>query len=79
MHHFNRLVDALHAGELVRDEVFDGQLALHVHLHQARHLAAGLEAAERGALPLATGDQLERASGYLMSGRRDTYDRTEGP
>src|SRR5256885_9528219 len=58
MHQVEALVDVGEL-ELVRDQVVDVDLALHVPVDDFRHVAPALGAAERGALPYAAGDQLE--------------------
>lgn len=58
LHVLEGLVDLVQ-GLAVGDELIDLELAVKVVLNEARELAAALDAAERAALPNATGDQLE--------------------
>ena len=52
-------VDAVEAVEGVGDVGVEAHLAAHDGLDEAGHLGPRLPAAERGALPLSTGHQLE--------------------
>ena len=52
-------VDAVEAVEGVGDVGVEAHLAAHHGLDEAGHLGPRLPAAERGALPLTTGHQLE--------------------
>src|SRR5256885_10620825 len=70
VHQVEALVDV---GELqlVRDQVVDVDLLLHVPIDDLRHVAPALGAAERGAFPYAAGDELERARLDLLAGPRN--------
>src|SRR3989441_654797 len=78
VHQVEALVDVGEL-ELVRDQVVDVDLALHVPVYDFRHVAPALGAAERGALPYAPGDQLERARLDLLAGARDADDHRHPP
>src|SRR5690606_2677337 len=61
------LVDVFQAHDM-GDHRIDLDLALHVHVHDLRHVRAALCAAERGAAPVASGHQLERTGGDFLAG-----------
>ena len=73
MQEIERFVDLLER-QIVRDEIVDIDLAVHVTLDIAGQLGAALHAAKGGTTPDATGDQLERPGGDLLSGRSNTDD-----
>ena len=56
------------SGRRVGDHRVDLDLAVHVPVDDLRHVGAARGAAERGALPDAAGDQLERPGGDLLAG-----------
>src|SRR5579875_571555 len=60
MHQLEGFVDPLQR-QLVRDEVVDVDLAVHVPIDDFGHVAPAFGAAESGAFPGAAGDQLEGA------------------
>jgi hypothetical protein len=62
MHQVERGVDLFQPHD-VGDHRVDLDLAVHVHVDDLGHVGAALGAAERGAAPVAPGDQLERAGG----------------
>ena len=59
VHQIEALVDAFER-QHVRDQVVDVDLAFHVPVDDLRHVGTAARAAERGALPDTSGDQLER-------------------
>mmetsp|Transcript_84851 Transcript_84851/g.252925 ORF Transcript_84851/g.252925 Transcript_84851/m.252925 type:complete len:572 (+) Transcript_84851:157-1872(+) len=73
MHQDERIVDVLEV-QVVRDVGVDLHLAVHVCVHEARHLRAALEATEGCALPLPAGDELEGPRGDLLASTRNTDD-----
>src|SRR6267143_1874130 len=78
VHQVEALVDVGEL-ELVRDQVVDVDLALHVPVDDFRYVAPALGAAERGALPYAAGDELERARPDLLARARDADDHRHPP
>src|SRR5258706_6806860 len=60
--------------QLVRDQVVDVDLPVHVPVDDFRHVAPPLGAAERGALPHAAGDELERPRLDFLAGAGNTDD-----
>src|SRR5438094_1416336 len=78
VHQVEALVDVGEL-ELVRDQVVDVDLPLHVPVDDFRHVAPALGAAERGALPYAAGDQLERARLDLLARARYADDHRHAP
>src|SRR5256885_8741041 len=78
VHQVEALVDVGEL-ELVRDQVVDVDLALHVPVDDFRHVAPALGAAERGALPYAAGDELERARLDFLTRARDADDHRHAP
>lgn len=79
MQNVHRCIDILHALELVRDVVVDRQISRHVLVHQTRHLGPTLEPSESGTLPLASGDQLKRSRGDLVTCWGDADDARLAP
>src|SRR3989442_12721229 len=69
VHQVEALVDVGEL-ELVRDQVVDVDLALHLPVDDFRHVAPALGAAERGALPYSSGDQPERSRLDLLAPAR---------
>src|SRR5690606_12987660 len=63
----------------VRDEVVDPNLTVHVPVHDLRHVAAPLGAAEGRTAPDAPGDELERAGGDFFAGTGDADDGALAP
>lgn len=78
VHGIKSLVDLVEV-ELVRNKLIDLELALLVLLDEPTHLGATLDTAKRGALPDATGHQLERTSADLLTGASDTDDNGLSP
>src|SRR3546814_5221488 len=58
----------------VGDEVVDVDLALHVPVDDLGHVGAPARAAEGGALPDPSGDELEGTGGDLLAGAGDADD-----
>src|SRR3954452_3775764 len=52
----------------MRDHRIDLDFSIHVPVDDFRHIGAAARAAERGALPYAAGDKLERPCRYLLAG-----------
>src|SRR5665213_1751946 len=63
----------------VGDEVVDVDLAVHIPVDDFRDIGAAARAAEGGAAPDAAGDEMERARGDFMTGRRDADDDRFAP
>src|ERR1700761_6242597 len=59
MHEIKSLID-IAEGELMRDQIIDVDLLLHIPIDDLRHIAAAARAAEGGAFPDTAGDELER-------------------
>src|SRR2546425_4321952 len=78
MHQVEGLVD-LGEPELVRDQVVDVDLALHVPVDDLRPLGAASRTAEGRALPHAAGHQLERPRLDLLASARDADDHRHAP
>src|SRR5262245_43605665 len=78
MHQVERLVDVVER-ELVRDQIVDVDLLVHVPVDDLRHVRTTTRAAERGALPHATGDELKRARLDFLTGARDADDDRHAP
>src|SRR5438445_5438395 len=78
VHQVEALVDV---GELqlVRDQVVDVDLAIHVPVDDLRHVAPALGAAGRGAFPCTAGDELEAARLDLLARARDADDHRHAP
>lgn len=79
MHEVHRGVHLVNAGERVRYERVQRQLAPHVVLHHAGQRGLALDAAERRAQPLAPGDQLEGAGCDLLPRRGHPDDDAAAP
>src|SRR5450631_4804966 len=78
MHQLERLVDIAER-HLMRDEVVDVDLAVHVPIDDLRHVGAPARAAEGGALPNAPRHQLEWPRGNLLACSGDTNDHRHAP
>src|SRR5580698_9619513 len=78
VHQLEPLVD-VGEGELVGDQVVDVDLAVHVPVDDARHVGAAARAAERGALPDAPGNELERPRADLLARPGDADDDADPP
>src|SRR5687767_9965105 len=78
VHEIERIVDLLDR-HLVRDQVIDPDLAVHVPVDDLRHVGAAARAAERGALPHASGHELEWTGLDLLAGAGDTDDDADAP
>src|SRR5215218_229721 len=78
VHEIEAVVDAIER-QHVRDQVVDVDLALHVPVDDLRHVGAPPRAAERGALPHAPRDKLERPRLDLLPGARDADDHRDAP
>src|SRR5450631_1879383 len=78
MHQIERLVDVLER-HLVRDEIIDVDLAIHIPIDDLRHLSAPAHAAECGPLPNTPGDQLERSGTDFLARSGDTDDHRHAP
>src|SRR5262245_32682501 len=63
----------------MRDEVVDVDLALHVPVHDLRHVGAAARPAEGGALPAAARHELERPRLYLLPRAGDADDDRHAP
>src|SRR5688572_11642053 len=61
------------------NEIVDVDLAFHVPVDDARHVASPARAAEGGALPDAAGDELEGPRADLLPGARHADDRRDAP
>src|SRR5690606_35181649 len=69
------LIERHHVG----DEVIDVDLAVHVPVHDFGHVGAAACAAEGGAFPDASGDELERAGGDFLTRFGDADDDALAP
>src|ERR1019366_1900249 len=78
LHQLEPFVDVLEL-QTVRDELVDGDLAVHVPVDNLRHIGAAAGAAEGRAFPLPAGDELERPRRDLGAGRRDADDDRLAP
>src|SRR6516164_5157053 len=78
MHQLEPFVD-LTEGELVRDQVVDVDLPLHVPIDNLRHVGPASRAAKGCAFLDAAGDQLERAGGNLLARPGDADDDADTP
>src|SRR5450432_4034142 len=78
MHQIESVVDVLER-HLVRNEIIDVDFAVHVPIDDFGHVGAAPRAAERGALPDATGDQLERPRGDFFARAGDANDDRNPP
>src|SRR5689334_19127929 len=67
VHQVERIVDAFE-WHRVRDEIIDIDLLVHVPVDDPGDVRATARAAERGALPDAAGDELERTRLDLLAG-----------
>src|SRR5687767_1897420 len=78
VHQVEGAVDTLQRHR-VRDERVDLDLAVHVPVDDPRHVGAAARAAERGALPDAAGDELERAGADLLPRAGHADDHRHAP
>src|SRR5271156_4663633 len=78
MHQLERVVDFL-KWHLVRDQIVDVDLAVHVPVDDPRHVGAAAGAAEGRALPDAAGHQLEWPGLYFLPGACDPDDDRDTP
>src|ERR1700759_4045967 len=78
LHQLEALVDVVQRHR-VGDQIVDVDLAVHVPVDDLRHLGAAAHATERGALPHATGHELERTRPDLLTRSRDTDDDALAP
>src|SRR3954466_5250847 len=78
LHQREALVDVFQF-QRVGDQVVDVDLAFHVPVDDLRHVGAAPGAAERGALPYATGDELERPRPDLLARAGDADDDGDAP
>src|SRR3954467_10027783 len=78
MHEVERLID-FGERQLVRDEIVDVYPAVHVPIDDLRHVGAAPRAAERGALPDAPCNELERARLDLLARGRHADDDGDAP
>src|SRR5260221_11694788 len=78
VHQIEALVDVLQL-EDVGDHRVDLNLLVHVPVDDLRHVGAAAGAAEGGALPDATGDELERPRGDLLAGFGDADHHGHAP
>src|SRR5438552_7444254 len=78
VHQVEALVDV---GDLqvMRDQVVDVDLAIHVPVDDLRYVAPALGADERGAFPYTAGDELEGARLDLLARARDADDHRHAP
>src|SRR5882757_7166452 len=67
VHQIKSLVDLLELEDM-RDHRIDLDFSVHVPVDDFRHVSAAARAAERGALPHAAGDKLERPCRNLLAG-----------
>ena len=63
----------------VRDVLIDHEIAMHVSVNKARQLCAAFHTAESRTLPLATSDELERASRDFLTRLCNADDRRDTP
>src|ERR1700761_6513548 len=78
VHEVEALVDLLQAHD-VGDHRVDLDFAGHIHVDDLRHVGAALGAAERGAAPVAPGDELERPRRDLLARFRNPDDDRGAP
>src|SRR3546814_1965299 len=78
VHEVEALVDVVER-QGVGDEVVDVDLALHVPVDDLGHVGAPARAAEGGALPDPSGDELEGTGGDLLAGAGDADDARDAP
>src|SRR3954468_12731632 len=78
MHQVEALVDLLEL-QNVSDHRVDRDLAVHIPVDDLRNVGASLRAAERGAAPVAAGDELEGAGGDLPPCFGDADDDRRAP
>src|ERR1700682_3914183 len=78
MHQVESLVDVVDR-HLVRDQIIDVDLAVHIPVDYLRHLRASAHAAECSPLPDASGHQLKRSSADFLSRSGHTDDDRYAP
>src|SRR3546814_10668541 len=78
VHQVEALVDVFQPHD-VGDHRVDLDLALHIHVDNLRHVGAALRAAERGAAPVAPGDEPERTRRNLLARHGDADDARGAP
>src|SRR3954465_7579464 len=78
VHELERVVD-LFQRHGVRDQIADVDLVVHVPVDDLRDVGAAARAAERGAPPDPSGDELERTRLDLLAGPGDADDRGDAP
>src|SRR3954462_639965 len=76
VHQLETLVDVVERHR-VGDQVVDVDLLFHVPVDALRHVGAAPGAAERGALPYAPGDELERPCADLLPRGGDADNRRD--
>src|SRR5439155_18262982 len=77
-HQIEAVVDAVER-QLVGDQRVDLDLLVHVPVDDLWHVGAAARAAERGALPDAAGDELERTRLDLLAGAGNADDDRDAP
>ncbi len=78
VHQFERGVDVFQAHDM-GDHRVDFDFAVHVPVDDLWHIGAAFGAAERGAAPVAAGDELERARADFAAGFGDADDDAGAP
>src|SRR3954447_26948239 len=78
MHQIEAPIDLIQR-QLMGDQVVDIDLTFHVPVDNARHVRPTAGAAEGGALPDASGDELERPGGDLLARPGDADDDADAP
>src|SRR5205085_4631840 len=78
VHQIEALVDLVER-QRVGDHRIDCDLPVHVPVDDLGHVGAALRPTERGAAPVAPGDELERAGGDLLTGLGDADDDAGAP
>src|SRR5690606_5964086 len=78
MHQVEALVDLFESHNVGYHRV-DLDLALHIHVDDLGHVGAALGAAERGAAPVASGDELERPRRDFLASLGDADDDRGAP
>src|SRR6185369_2174282 len=78
VHQVERIVDLVERHH-VRDQTVDIDLAVHVPVHDLRHVGAAARTAECRALPHAPGHELERTRLDLLPGAGDADDHRHAP
>src|SRR4051794_15993419 len=78
VHEVERVVDLVQR-QLVRNEIVDVDLAVHVPVHDLRHVGAAPRAPERRAFPHPARDELKGPRLDLLPGARNADDHRNAP